>query len=370
MPNIRTASHSYSHPYIWEPKDANPGIYDELSLPMKKEAGYPKIITEREVLGSVEFINKELAPKDKQVELFFWPGNCRPGPHAIGLVRGLGIENLNGGNTIISRLYPGIAGVAPKCMWWDGELQINASNQNEFMYSNGFNGPFYGGFATVIDTFERTEKPRRLKPVNVYYHFYSATYLSSLRALEKIHRWCLEQKHHSMTALDFVKMTKDSLKTRIYDCGPRHWLLANDGLQRTFRVPACLGRPDLSQCKGVTGWKTEGDQLYIHTLGQPVAELVLVDENAATPPAIFLTESSSEIHFRDFASLKAEFSARDLRDGEVVFGGLPPKGVCEVTINGQMSRQTANESGMITLSLPAKADVILDATRSRYADAR
>lgn len=370
LPNIRTASHSYSHPYIWEPKDANPGIYDELNLALKPEASYPKIDIDREVVGSVEFINRELAPKDKPVELFFWPGNCRPGPHAIDLVNKLGIENLNGGNTIISRLYPGIAGIAPKCMWWDGMLQIHASNQNEFMYANGFNGPFFGGFAKVIDTFERTGTPRRLKPVNVYYHFYSATYLSSLRALEKICHWCMEQPLHPMTTLDYAKMVRDSLQTRIHDVGPRHWIIANSGLQRTFRLPAYLGKPDLSQCAGVSGWTITGDQLYVHTLGQPLTELVLVDADAKTPPAIFLTESSRELKFDELTALKADFSSEDLRDGEVVFGGLPPNGVCEVTINGKFTRPTADPSGRLTLSLPTKAQVSLDATRSRYADFR
>lgn len=370
LPNVRTASHSYSHPYIWEPKDANPGIYDEPNLPMKAAAGYDSINVRREIVGSVDFINRELAPEGKPVELFFWPGNCRPGPEALRLVKGLGIENLNGGNTIVSRLYPGIAGVAPKCMWWDGELQIHASNQNEFMYANGFNGPFFGGFAKVIDTFERTEKPRRLKPVNVYYHFYSATYLSSLRALEKIHRWCLEQPLHPMTALDYVRMVRDSVSTQVYEIAPRHWVIANAGIQRTFRLPDYLGRPDLSQCAGVTGWTTTGGQLYVHTSGAPLTELVLVDADAETPPAIYLAESSRELHFEDLSTLTADFSGNDVRAGDVVIGGLPPSGICEVTLNGAYSRMKADASGSLSIPLPPQARVQIDATHSRYADRR
>lgn len=370
LPNVQAASHSFSHPYIWEPRDANPGRYPEPSLPMKAEPKYPGVNLEKEIRGSVNYINDELLPAGKRCDLFLWSGNCRPGPDALRMVREMGLENLNGGNTIISRLYPGIAGVAPRTMEWDGELQVHASNQNEFMYANGFNGPFYGGFADVIDTFERTEVPRRLKPVNAYYHFYSATYLGSLRALEKIHRWVLDQKLHSMTAVEFVKLTKDARATRVFEVGPRHWTVANDGRLRTFRLPGHLGRPDLARCKGVTGYTTHGGQVYIHTSGAPQSEIVLTDMESVTEPHVFLAESSAEVKWLGFSPGKLELEAQDLRPLEMIFGGLPPKGICEATVNSQTSRQTAGPDGRVTLTLPPKAHVILDATRSFHAAIR
>ena len=282
----------------------------------------------------------------------------------------MGLENLNGGTTVISGMYPGVAGISSRVMPWGGELQIQASNQNEFMYSNGFNGPFYGGFAQVIDTFEHTEKPRRLKPVNVYYHFYSARGLASLRSIEKIQRWCLEQKLHSMTALDFVKMTRDSYSTKIYDCGPRHWVIVNGGFQRTFRLPAYLGRPDMTQCSGVTGWKVEGDALFVHTSGSKLTELSLADANAKLPPHLRLTESSAEIQFSERSALKVVFETEDLRPVETIFSGLLPNFLCDVIINGKPSRVSADASGSISLTLPFKASVSLDATHAHHAKLR
>ncbi|MFZ4765981.1 MAG: polysaccharide deacetylase family protein [Roseimicrobium sp.] len=370
LPNIQAASHSYSHPYIWEPKDPNPGRYDEPCLGMKTNPKYPELRLEQEIRGSVNYINERLLPPGKRCDLFLWSGNTRPGPSALRMVREMGIENLNGGNTIISRLYPGIAGVAPRTMEWDHELQVNASNQNEFMYANGFNGPFYGGFADVIDTFERTETPRRLKPVNAYYHFYSATFVSSLRALEKIHHWVLSQKLHSMTALDFVKMTRDSRETRISEVGPRHWAVQNSGLQRTFRLPGHLGKPDLSKCRGITGYTRHEGQLYVHTVGQPTAEIVLVDEMEKTAPHVFLAESSADAKWDGFSPERLELHAEDLRPVEMRFGGLPPKAACDVTVNAQTSRHTSDAEGYVTLTLPTKTHLILDATRSFHAAIR
>ncbi len=360
LPNVQAASHSYSHPYIWEARDPNPGIYSEPCLAMTAEPRFPAMDLEREITGSVKYINEALLPAGKRCDLFLWTGNCRPGPAALRRVRELGLENLNGGNTIISRMYPGMSGIAPRTMEWDGELQVNASNQNEFMYANGFNGPFYGGFADVIDTFERTETPRRVKPVNAYYHFYSATYLSSLRALEKIYRWSAEQRLHSMTAVDFVKMTRDARGTRIVSVGPRHWRLLNEGLQRTFRLPAALGTPDMSQCRGVTGWVRHEDQIFIHTLGGKETDLVLADPSAPASPGVpYLAESSAEVKWHAFTPSRLELDAHDHRPVDMVFAGLAPGRVCQLTVNSQVEKRTADASGRLVLTLPAHSRLLL-----------
>ncbi|MDB6137309.1 MAG: putative signal peptide protein [Verrucomicrobiaceae bacterium] len=371
LPHVKVASHSFSHPYQWDPEDPNPGIYTEANMPLKPAAKYPKVDAEREIRGSIDYINRELAPKDKPVELMLWTGNCRPGELALRMVREMGLENMNGGNTIVSRLYPGIAGVAPRVMQWGAELQINASNQNEFMYANGWNGPFYGGYADVIDTFERTESPRRLKPVNVYYHFYSATCLSSLRALEKVHRWCLDQPLHPVTAHDFALMAKDAYRTHAYDLGQGRWLLANGGRIRTFRLPGDAGRPDMERSRGITGWTVFQGALYVHTNGAPRIELMLkapqAEPAAPADVRLFMVSSDAEIRFSSLASWTAAFEVDGLVPCTVEFGGLPAKAVCDVTINDAPVKLTTDARGHLSLSLPATARVTLDANHSRYA---
>lgn len=371
MPHVQVASHSFSHPYQWDPNDPNPGIYTEANMPLKPEAKYPTINIEREIRGSIEYINRELAPKDKPVELLLWTGNCRPGETALKMVREMGLENMNGGNTIVSRLYPGIAGIAPRVMQWGGELQINAANQNEFMYANGWNGPFYGGFADVIDTFERTESPRRVKPVNVYYHFYSATCLSSVRALEKVHRWCLEQPLHPVTAHDYTLIAKDANRTHLFDLGPNQWLVTNAGHLRTLRLPAGLGHPDMEHCHGVTGWTEFQDCLYVHTNGSQRIELKLEAPQPEPPPPakarLFMVSSDAEIRFSSLTAWTTDFQVQGLVPCTVEFGGLPAAAVCDLVINDVPSKLTADDRGHLHVSLPAAARVTLDANRSRYA---
>ena len=323
---------------------------------MKK---YPKFTYEREIKGSIEYIEKELLPPGKKVELLMWSGNCRPPDEAIAMVRELGIENMNGGDTIVSSRNPGLASVAPRTIPWPGgELQIYAPNQNEYVYTKDWRGPFYGGFQHLIETFEMTESPRRLKPVNIYYHFYSVSRMGAFRALEKIHNWAVSQPLHSITAFTYAKIARDSWKTRIFEKGPKHWQIINGGDQRTFRLSASLGKPDMTLSKGVTGYTKEGEWHYIHTNGQRITEIALSD---APEPHLFLEKSSAEIEFQELTKASAVFKTEDLRAIRVVFGGVAPDSEWLAVVNESASPETfkADQEGRLVVSLPVSASVNL-----------
>ncbi|MBL9115473.1 MAG: hypothetical protein JNJ83_10750 [Verrucomicrobiaceae bacterium] len=373
LPNVRAASHSFAHPYQWDATDPNPGIYTEPFMTLKPDVPYRQVSVDREIRGSVDYINSELLPKDKKVELMLWSGNCRPGAEALRLVEDLGIYNMNGGQTIVSRLYPGIAGVAPRVMPWGDELQIHASNQNEFMYANGWNGPFFGGFADVVDTFERTESPRRLKPVNVYYHFYSATSLSSLRALEKVHRWCMAQPLHGVSALEYAQLAKDVRDARVFELGPQAWRICTGGHARTIRLSADLGRPDLGRSEGVTGWVTHQNSVYVHTDGRHVVNLVFRDGGDEPPKPgnteLRLVSSSAGLKFEEFGPWKIKFVVNPLvmTPVNVVFSGVPANSSCDLTVNDARSNLSADALGQLKFQIPPGAHIVLDAQRTRYA---
>jgi polysaccharide biosynthesis protein PelA len=375
MPKVQAASHSYAHPYQWDATDSNPGIYDAPCMKLKPQVNYKAIDLAREIKGSVDYINRELLPPEKKVELFLWSGNTRPGMKALSILQEMGLENMNGGNTIISRLYPGIAGVAPRSMEWaDGQLQIHAANQNEFMYANGWQGPFYGGFAEVIDTFQRTELPRRLKPVNVYYHFYSATNLSSTRALEKIHRWCMTQPLQPITALEFAKIVRDAHRTIITQKGPRHWVMNNQGDCRTFRLPKSVGEPDLKQSSGITGWVEHTGSLYIHTNGQPRIELVMTDAKAEpvteSQAQLRLVSSNAKIAFHRMSTHRVEFDFDCPLPGEIEFAGLPAFQECSLNVDGDIQQVVADAKGHTNLKLPTSGHVILKSNLPHHVSLR
>jgi len=189
--------------------------------------------------------------------------------------------------------------------------------------------------------------------------------------LEKVHRWCLEQPLHPVTAHDFALIAKDANRARVFDLGPNHWLVTAAGHLRTFRLPARLGRPDMEHCHGVTGWTEFQDSLYVHTNGSQRIELILKTAQPEPPaPAnahLFMVSSDAEIRFSSLAAWTAGFEVQGLVPCTVEFGGLPAKAVCDMVINDVPSKLTADERGHLHVSLPAAARVTLDANRSRYA---
>jgi len=315
-----------------------------------------KVDVTREIAGSVKFINEELLPPGKKVSVFLWSGNCRPSPEAIRLTRELGIENMNGGETLISARYPSISFVSPRAISWGGELQIYAANQNENEFNDNWHGPFYGGYIHTIETFKRTETPRRLKPMNIYYHLFCGDYPDATKVLRQVYEFALSQPAHALTAVQYAEMVRDSRATAIIKRSDKHWILMNQGKLRTFRMAASGVLPDLFECRGVTGFNDGPNVLYIHTDGSPKVELVLSSRPKRHP---YLISSSAEITFQKLSPDEVAFTAADLRPITVELGGLPANAKLNVAINQESRPVRSDAGGHLTLALPADAKVTI-----------
>ncbi len=86
LPNVEIASHTYSHPFNWmkaaqfKEQSLNPNI---LPIPNYHFDLYTEIV------GSVEYINKHLAPKDKKCRVFLWSGEGDVPEQALTYVKEL-----------------------------------------------------------------------------------------------------------------------------------------------------------------------------------------------------------------------------------------------------------------------------------------
>jgi hypothetical protein len=244
-------------------------------------------------------------------------------------------------------------------------MQIYAANQNEFQCVKERRAPFFESPENVITGFQRTESPRRLKPVNPNGDFHDASYVSSINAMEKVFSWCMEQPLHAITAKQYAQMVRDAGTTLLYESGPGKWLISNAGHVRTFRLPATADDPDIAASNGVTGWVRQGDWIYVHTRGQSVTELVV---DAKPAPHLRLAQCSAEIEFSRLEPTRAEFQVADFRPVQASFAGAPPLAACELVVNGQPRRLQSDSRGMVVLSLPATANVTLDFSAARLAN--
>ncbi len=277
LPWVEAASHSYSHPFNWGFAEDPSDNAESYHLPI------PNYVysVDREIAGSINYINKRLLPTGKTVAIFLWTGNCVATADALQEVHRLGVLNMNGGETTITRSANSWTQMAgPGLPRGDG-FQVFAPNQNENVYTHLWNGPFYG-FERDIETFELTGHPYRFKPIDIYYHFYSATKTASLAALRKVYDWALSQQVTPVFASDYIRKVLDFNHFAVARNLDGSYRLRGDGSIRTVRIAAGSTGIDWTKSSNVAGIADADGARYI-TLSQGHAELATTADLTPVP---------------------------------------------------------------------------------------
>ena len=271
LPHIELASHSYSHPLFWREfiisGPDKPGEYN-LDIP-----GYvygPESL-EREITGSIDYINSHVAPPNKRVKVFLWTGDCDPAPEAVAQTYAIQVGNMNGGDTIMTEQNKSLTAVAAFGIKKGQHFQTYAPNQNENIYTNEWSGPFYG-FQQVLETFQLTEHPRRLKPINIYYHTYSASKKASLNALHRVYSWALKQQINPVYVSEYIEKVHDFNRIVVAMAGDT-WKIRGAHHLRELRIPQAMGYPELQKSFGIIGFSDHESDRYVHVNRQPEVSL-------------------------------------------------------------------------------------------------
>lgn len=260
-PHVEIASHSFSHPFFWHKfRAGDPATgFDGYRLDIP---GY-RFDLRREIEGSVRYIEERLAPPGKKVAMFLWTGDCIPGSDALRIVNQVGIFNMNGGETTATRTDATLTRVEGLGIARGETFQVFAPNQNENVYTNLWTGPFYG-YRRVIETFEFTEQPRRLKPINIYFHTYIATKPEGLGSLEEVFAWALKQETTPVFASEYAAKVLDFQRIAIARTLSGAWRVSGTERLRTLRWPLRLGYPMLTDGSGIAGFSASGEVGYLH----------------------------------------------------------------------------------------------------------
>ena len=331
LPHVELASHSFSHPFDWRqavaPRKQGEAPYN-LNIP-----GY-RFELGREIGGSIDYINRTLAPEGKRALVFLWTGDCAPTPDAIAATYGTGLLNMNGGDTLINRSQPTWTLIAAQGIRKGGWYQVFAPMQNENVYTNNWTGPFYG-FERVIETFELTETPHRFKPINIYYHTYAASKPASLNALKKVYQYATAQPVTPVYASEYIRKVLDFERmviARATDSG--EVIVRGDGSLRTLRADPGVAIPSLVNGRGIAGVSEGGAARYI-TLGGAETRMV-AGNNDPIPPRL------ADANGRVTASERSGNSFGFTLESHVapVFR-LAGADRCSVSINGKPARAAA-----------------------------
>lgn len=307
LPNIEPASHGWAHPFIWEKEKR------KLAL---KLSGY-EYSPENEIGKSIEYINEHFLPPGEKTNIFLWTGDCRPDYEALKYVYDHNIMNLNGGDTRFDDKYPSYIYVAPLFRHVNGLLQYYTSDANEVTFTNIWTGPFYG-YREIIQTFANTESPIRLRPIDVYYHFYIGEYDVSLDTVKNAYLWALHHEIAPGFASDYIKIADGFLSTEIEKVTTNLWKIRNNGHLNTIRFDNYTGYVDLNNSKGVLGFINYQGSLYVHLTNNDYSEIQLTQ----TPPSRpyiqkangrvkdwFITNNNSDFNLKTMGRIHFEIAS-------------------------------------------------------------
>ncbi|MGC8530045.1 MAG: exopolysaccharide Pel transporter PelG [Leptospirillia bacterium] len=291
LPNVEAGSHTFSHPFYWVPtkKQKDEG-------PIHIEIPHYRLNLETEIRGSIDYINRHLLPPGKTVRLLQWSGDTRPGPEALRELEGTGVDNLNGSDTRFDNNAPSYTFVFPYFRRVGPYIQYFNSDVNDYILTNDWKGPYYG-YLNVTKTFLRTDRPRRVDPIDVYFHFYAGQRESSLNALRQVLAWVQRQQIAPLFSSQFVAVEKGYIAARfdLLKNGQKTlYRVSKYGADTTVRFDhASALYPDLSCSRGVIGYRHREGSLYLYLVpGGKSARLCL---SGAPPKGVFLSRATGYV---------------------------------------------------------------------------
>ncbi|MCI4400147.1 MAG: endo alpha-1,4 polygalactosaminidase [Campylobacteraceae bacterium] len=276
LPYIEAATHTFSHPFVWSAvENGNAKNADSLLYGINLKIKDYKFNFDREITGSTEYMQNRLLPKGKKVKVILWTGDCIVGEKPLKIAKNAGLLGMNGGDTTITKARNTISLIAPLGRPDGDEFQVYAPNQNENVYTNNWTGSFYG-YEKAIETFELTDKPHRYKPINIYYHFYSATKIASINSLKKAYDWALKQDVFPIYTSEYIQKAQNFNSVTVAKDGDT-WIISGADKLREVRVPKTFGYPNMQKSIGVLGFNEYNDDRYIHLSGSEAK--IVFDKN-------------------------------------------------------------------------------------------
>ena len=328
LKNVEAASHGHAHPLVW--------AENKLALQVPNYNYTDKF----EIQGSVALIRNFLAKNkiEKPVDVFLWTGDCQPTYQQLKITNNFGLMNVNGGDTRFDRRFDSYSFVMPIGIIKNDMIQIYSSNSNENTYTNDWEGPYYG-FNLAPETFLNTEKPIRIKPINIYYHFYSAERQAALLALQKTYDYAANQDSFSIFVSEYYKIARSFFDTKIFQHKDGYKIISK-GI-KTIRFDNEKRNVDLSRSTHVLGYKHFQNSLYVH-LDESNEHTIFLTQNSPQKP--YIIDASFWINnFKNHKDM-IEFSKKGWHKSKVKLGGLVPNRVYQIkTTDEKLFRKSSNK---------------------------
>lgn len=256
MPQVRLASHTYSHPFYWgifEGKtdaDQQPyryGVFME---------GYAAEMT-RETAGTIEFM-KLMAPNSPQ--LLIWSGDGKPGGAALAAAEKGALPHYGGGGLSWQSGLLSLADLSPtlRPTYWGTQVLTPLIGEPLFAqlwYGEALN------FGKISEWNQELDLARRLRASSISYHADALLHASGAELLDQL---ADEQRNKNVLSVwvdEYAQRARAFQTASIARDLNGDWLLFGDAL-RTVRLPASAMIPQISA--DVVGYSDRDTDRYIH----------------------------------------------------------------------------------------------------------
>ncbi len=404
LDHVEAATHTYTHPFRWaffkdydpaaeapfqdayrsavsgrlvvvdasdQPAPGTPGCCGRGTRtgpsPPRAFGGRPFSL-EQEVKGAAKLIEAVGAASGKRVCLLQWPGDCLPFPAALRTAADAGLLNINGGDTRCDNEFPSVSAVAPLGFRRNGLTQIYASNSSEELYTDLWTDRYFG-FRDLPETWDRTGAPRRLKPINLYYHMYSGERRASLDALlSNIDALRTRGDYIAIAASDYAAAANGFFSANFVFEEASTWRVVDRGSLQTIRFANANRRMlDQAASTGVLGERVINDHLYIAldpAVAEPRVTLRTRDESAARTSAArtaALTRSSWVVSHLTSENDRFSFKAQGHGAGEMVWRVAPDRR-WTVRATGETVSAVSQADGTLSFRLTQRPTPQIDVT--------
>lgn len=207
----------------------------------------------------------------------------------------------------------------------------------------------------VLDTYQLTEQPRRLRPIALHYHAYAASSPGGLAALDKIYGWLAQQQLFPVLLPDYaarVRAFRDQVVAR--DLQGAYLAFAGAAL-RTWRIPEQLAEIDLEQSTGVVTVAASANARYVTFSDQPARRLAVGAQHTPRPHLIQTNGRVERWNVGSPPSPLLEFAVTASVPVQLTFAGLPAARSCELSWSGGHKTLHTDASGRVTVEFPQKA---------------
>ena len=262
LPLVEPASHTYTHPFNWREGEVAYSVNKNAKIVLYE--GHIKAYQEKnkqinidyEITDSINYLQR-LIPQ-KKIQTLYWTGDCYPSIRDLKFIDKNNLLAFNGGDSRYDLEYNSLSYVTPLSLYSKDATQIYSSNSNENTYTNNWTESFWR-YKNVIKTFENTGYPKRIKPVNVYYHFYSFEKKASFLALKKVYAYLNQNHFEYIYPSEFIKIAQNFHTVKI-EKDKNYFYISNIKTLKEFRLK---GNIDV-ETKGVSSiYNKDLNETYI-----------------------------------------------------------------------------------------------------------